>query len=83
MGFTADDIRGKNVVEIVKDQSESLKKIIEDVKSGKTIKKEVKRYTKSGEEKQLTATYTPYYGKDGKITHILFFAFDISGLKLK
>ncbi len=83
MGFTADDIRGKNVVEIVKDQSESLKKIIEDVKSGKTIKKEVKRYTKLGEEKQLTATYTPYYNKDGKITHILFFAFDISDLKLK
>ncbi len=83
MGFTADEIKGKNVTEIVKDQSESLKKIIEEVKKGKSVKQEVKRYTKTGEEKHLTATYTPYYDKEGNISQILFFAFDISNIDNK
>ncbi|RLD52603.1 MAG: hypothetical protein DRI94_02595 [Bacteroidetes bacterium] len=80
MGFEPEDIKGKNVLEIVQDQSESLKQIIEEVKTGKTIKKEVKRYTKDGKEKTLTATYTPYLDKEGKIAQILFFAFDISNI---
>ena len=80
MGFEADEIKSKNVSELVKDQSESLKQIIEEVKTGKTIKKEVKRYTKEGKEKTLTATYTPYFDKKGKISQILFFAFDISNI---
>jgi len=80
MGFMPEDIKGKNVSELVKDQSESLKQIIEEVKTGKTIKKEVKRYTKEGKEKTLTATYTPYFDKEGKISQILFFAFDISNI---
>ncbi len=80
MGFEPEDIKGKNVSELVKDQSESLKQIIEEVKTGKTIKKEVKRYTKDGKEKTLTATYTPYFDNEGKISQILFFAFDISNI---
>jgi len=80
MGFEANDIKGKNVSELVKDQSESLKQIIEEVKTGKTIKKEVKRYTKDGKEKTLTATYTPYLDKEGKIIQILFFAIDLTNI---
>ena len=80
MGFEANDIKGKNVSELVKDQSESLKQIIEEVKTGKTIKKEVKRYTKDGKEKTLTATYTPYRDKEGKIEQILFFAIDLTNI---
>lgn len=80
MGFDAEEIKGKNVSDIVKDQTDSLLKIIEDVKKGKTIKTQVKRYTKSGEEKHLTAVYTPYYNKERKISQILFFAFDISNV---
>ncbi len=80
MGFEPEDIKGKNVLEIVKDQSEELKETIEKVKKGNSVKKQVKRYTKNGEEKQLTATYTPYYDKDGKISQILFFAFDITNI---
>ncbi len=80
MGFEPKDIKNKNVLELVKDQSEGLKQIIEEVKTGKTVKQKVKRYTKFGEEKQLTATYTPYYDKEGKISQILFFAFDISNV---
>jgi len=83
MGFTADEIKGKNVTEIVKDQSESLKNIIQEVKTGKSLKREVIRYTKNGEKKQLTATYTPYYNKEGEISRILFFAFDISNIDNK
>lgn len=82
MGFEPEDIKNKNVLELVQDQSESLKQIIEEVKTGKTIKKQVKRYTKNGEEKQLTATYTPYYDKEGKISQILFFAFDITNIHI-
>ncbi len=82
MGFEPDDIKGKNVLEIVQDQSESLKQIIEEVKIGKTVKKEVKRYTKDGKEKTLTATYTPYLDKEGKISQILFFAFDLINIDI-
>ncbi|NPA69120.1 MAG: PAS domain S-box protein [Chlorobi bacterium] len=78
MGFENDEIKGKNVAELVKDQADDLYKIIDEVKSGKTVKRQVKRYTKNGEVKQLTATYTPYYDKDGNISRILFFAFDIT-----
>ncbi len=83
MGFMPEDIEGKNVLDIVKDQSEGLTEIMEEVKKGKSIKKEVKRYTKSGEEKWLTATYTPYYNEEGKISQILFFAVDISKINNK
>ena len=52
-------------MELVKDQVSDLKTIIDQVSAGVSVKRQVKRYTKSGDEKLLWATYTPYYDKDG------------------
>jgi PAS domain S-box-containing protein len=80
MGYKAEDIKGISVFELVKQQEVDLKIILENVKNGKPIKQQIKRYTKSGEEKWLSATYTPIYNKDGKISRIIFFAHDITDL---
>jgi PAS domain S-box-containing protein len=81
MGFSLDDIKGINVLDLVKDQQSDLLQIIKEVASGNHIKRQVKRYTKSGDVKWLSATYTPYSNKDGIITKVLFFAFDITEMK--
>ena len=83
MGFSIEDIKGVNVLDIVKDQKEDLSKIIKQVGKGIPVKRQVKRYTKTGEEKWLSATYTPYIDKDENITRVLFFAFDITKMKLE
>ncbi|MCD4795054.1 MAG: PAS domain S-box protein [Bacteroidales bacterium] len=83
MGFSIEDIKGINVLDIVKDQKEDLSKIIIQVGKGIPVKRQVKRYTKNGDEKWLSATYTPYYDKDENITRVLFFAFDITEMKLE
>ncbi|MCF6367041.1 MAG: PAS domain S-box protein [Bacteroidales bacterium] len=81
MGFSPEDIIGANVFDIVKDQKEDLGLIILQVAKGIPVKTQVKRYTKSGKEKWLSATYTPYYNTEGKITRVLFFAHDITKMK--
>lgn len=83
MGFSIEDIKGVNVLDIVKDQKEDLSKIIKQVGKGIPVKRQVKRYTKTGEEKWLSATYTPYIDKDENINRVLFFAFDITEMKLE
>jgi len=83
MGFSIQDIKGVNVLELVKDQQTDLLKIIQQVAEGISVKRQVKRYTKSGEIKWLSATYTPYFDKDGNITRVLFFAFDITEMKIE
>jgi len=52
--------------------------IIRKVSHGESIERVVKRFTKYGEIKWLYSTYTPYYNAEGKITKILYFAFDIT-----
>lgn len=83
MGYSSKDINGQNVFDLVKDQKEDLKHIIEEVSKGNPVKRQVKRYTKSGEEKWFSATYTPYYNEQNKVTRVLFFAHDITNLKIK
>lgn len=79
MGYEMNDLQGLSVFDIVQEKHlEELKQNIEDVKKGKLLRKKLVRITKSGEEKQLFATYTPYYDKTGKISRIIFFALDIS-----
>jgi PAS domain S-box-containing protein len=82
MGFSLDDIKGINVLDLVKDQQSDLLQIIKEVASGNHIKRQVKRYTKSGDVKWLSATYTPYSNKDGIITKVLFFFFTMKSLIL-
>lgn len=83
MGYNPEDIKGANVLDLVKEkeQKEDLLNIIKQVGEGKSIKRQVKRNTKSGNEKWLSATYTPYFDKDEKITKVLFFAHDITEMK--
>ncbi len=78
MEYTLDEIIGLNVLELAGDQKEELAKILKDVAQGKHVEKIVKRYTKFGKVRWLYATYTPFYDIEGKITKILFFAFDIT-----
>ncbi len=81
MGFKLDDIKGSNVFDMVKDQKGDLSLIIEKVAAGQPVKRQVKRYAKSGKEKWLSATYTPYYNIEGEISRVLFFAHDITEMK--
>ena len=81
MGYKLADIKGISVFDIVKDQKEDLSLIIKQVASGKPVKRQIKRYTKTGEERWLSATYTPYYNFEGKITRVLFFAHNVTEMK--
>ncbi len=78
MGYTLEELKGQHISIVAKEQTDDLLQIIESVKKGEIIKKEITRQTKDGKEKKLAATYSPYYDKDGKVSEILFFAFDIS-----
>jgi PAS domain S-box-containing protein len=80
MGYTLDELKGMNVFDLVKDQEKDLKTIIERVMIGETIHKQVKRYTKEGAEKWLSATYTPFVNADNLITGVLFFAVEINNV---
>ena len=77
MGFQIEELIGMNVFDLVKGQEEDLKIIIEKVNNGETVTKQVKRLTKSGDEKWLSATYTPYINSDGSINGVSFFAVEI------
>jgi PAS domain S-box-containing protein len=78
MGYKLEDLKGYNVLDLVKDQREELESVIRDVRKGKYIERLMKRYTGKGEPKWLFSTYTPYYNVKGEITKIIYFAFDVS-----
>ena len=79
MNYKLDELVGKHVTEFVaQDQVDELLELINRVKQGESIEKIVKRPTKLEEIRWLYATYTPFYDSEGKITKILFFAFDIT-----
>ncbi len=78
MHYTLNELRGVNVLDLVKTERVELENIIRRVSNGESLQKIVKRYTKYGEVKWLYSTYTPYYNAEGKITKILYFAFDIT-----
>lgn len=80
-GYTLDEIRGVNVLDLVKTERQELEDIIKKVSEGESVEKLVKRFTKFGEEKWFYSTYTPYYDTNGNITKIIYFAFDLSELK--
>ena len=80
-GYTLDEIRGVNVLDLVKTERQELEDIIKRVSEGESVEKLVKRFTKFGEEKWFYSTYTPYFDTSGNITKIIYFAFDLSELK--
>jgi PAS domain S-box-containing protein len=82
MNYTLDEIKGVNVLDLVKSEREELKQVIESASKGNFIEKVMKRYTKFGEIRWLLSTYTPFYDISGKVTKILYFAIDITENKL-
>jgi len=83
MHFDVEELRGVNVLTLVKSEKAELKDIIKRVSEGEFVEKLVKRFTKYGEVKWLFSTYTPFYNIDNKITKILYFAVDITDNKLQ
>ena len=81
MHFSLNELKGINVLDLVKSERDELKQVIEKVSKGGFHEKIMKRFTKYGEEKWLLSTYTPYYDTEGNITRILYFAFDITESK--
>ena len=81
--FNINDIKGTSIFDIVKDKKEELKRIIELVKKGKSIKKNIIHYDAERVKKKLSASYVPSYNTENKITKIIFLAFDISENKSK
>lgn len=82
MNYTLDEIKGVNVLDLVKSEREELEKVINSVANGNFVEKIMKRYTKYGEVRWLLSTYTPYYDISGEIVKILYFAFDITDSKI-
>jgi len=84
MGYQLSDLEGKSVIDIVEEKyKQELFDNIENVKKGNLLRKKLVRTTKQGKEKELFATYTPYYDKEGKVTRIIFFALDMSDFTVK
>ncbi len=83
MHFDLEELKGVNVLTLVKSEKAELEDIIKRVSEGEFVEKLVKRFTKYGEVKWLFSTYTPFYNIDNKITKILYFAVDITNDKLQ
>ncbi len=81
MNFTLDELKGVNVLDLVKTERAELEQVIRRVSQGEYFEKTMKRFTKYGEVRWLHSTYTPYYDTTGKITKILYFAFDVTETK--
>ncbi len=82
MYFELKDLKGLNVLDLVKTEREELEEVIRRVSNGEFVEKLMKRFTKYGEERWLFSTYTPFYNVDNEITKILYFAVDITENKL-
>jgi len=83
MHYSLDDIKGANVLDLVKSEREELISVINTVAKGKFVEKIMKRFTKYGEIRWLLSTYTPYTDITGNVSKILYFAIDITDSKLK
>ena len=83
MNYTLTELKGVSVLKLVKSERLELEEVIKKVSTGEYYEKVMKRFTKYGQEKWLHSTYTPYYNSEGKVTKILYFAFDVSLSKVK
>ncbi|MBN2662954.1 MAG: PAS domain S-box protein [Bacteroidales bacterium] len=81
MHYSLDELQGVNVLDLVKSERKELEDVINKVTKGEYYEKIMKRFTKYGEVKWLYSTYTPYYDAKGKITKVLYFAFDVTETK--
>lgn len=81
MHYDMAEIQGVNIGDLCRYAQDEQNVMMSQVMQGKYFEKEIKRLTKTKEEKWLLASYTPYYNYEGKITKILFFATDITANK--
>lgn len=81
MHYDIEELRGVNVLDLVKTERAELERVIKMVSKGEFYEKVMKRFTKFGEVRWLLSTYTPYYDVEGKITKVLYFAYDITESK--
>jgi len=83
MHYSIEEIRGNNVLDLLKeDERDELVKIIDNVKIGNFFEGIIRRHTKLGHEKWFLATYTPVFDEEGIVGKILFFAIDITRIKI-
>ena len=81
MGYTWEELEGKHHQIFVSPKfagSDEYKQFWEDLANGKSIRKDILRYTKSGKQIWLYASYTPLLDLQGKVYKILKLAQDIS-----
>lgn len=76
MGYEEADLVSTNVLDLVKDRKEELLAVIERVKTGESVERNVVRYTKDGKPVRMKANYSPYYNSSGNITRIIFFGIE-------
>ncbi len=81
MNYSLSELKGVNVLDLVKSERAELSEVIKKVAAGEHYEKIMKRFTKYGEVKWLYSSYTPYYDSSGKITKVLYFAFDVTKTK--
>jgi PAS domain S-box-containing protein len=83
MHYSIEEIRGNNVLDLLKeDERDELVKIIDNVKKGNFYEGIMRRHTKLGHEKWFLATYTPVFNETGAVENILFFAVDITRIRM-
>ena len=81
MGYSKDEIVGEHHRMFVPREdrtSDEYKQLWKDLAAGTPKRGEFKRITKSGEVKYLAGNYTIVRGRDGSISKIMKFAFDIT-----
>ncbi len=81
MGYRLSELKGVNVLDLVKSERAELELVIKKVSNGEYYEKVMKRFTKYGEVRWLQSTYTPYFDTSGKVSKIIYFAIDITDTK--
>ena len=84
MGYSKDDVVGEHHrIFVSRDDraTEEYKQLWKDLAMGLSRKGEFKSITKSGEVKHLLSNFTVVRGRDGQVSKIMMFAFDITNFK--
>lgn len=86
MGYSMEEIQGKHhrmFVDPAEASSKDYTAMWENLAKGEAHIGEVRRFTKSGKEVWLHASYTPIFNKEGQITKVVKYASDLTEHKHK
>ncbi|MEM9390376.1 MAG: GAF domain-containing protein [Bacteroidota bacterium] len=84
MGYPRDEVIGEHHrIFVTRDDrsTDDYKKLWKDLSMGESRRGEFKRITKSGETKYMLGNYTVVRGRDGQVSKIMEFAYDITRFK--